>query len=132
MAGLDSIYGRLIGLSVAGEMWVNGSFTTKKAEPDDVDIVVYVPAVFFDKGTEQQREFLNWLSDDRDKVKALFSCHSAAIAEYVENQGPMHSLFLATRGDFADKFGHSVATREPKGIAVVPLAIAKAADKGGA
>jgi hypothetical protein len=122
MAGLESIYGRLIGLGISGEMWVDGSFLTKKEEPEDVDIVVFTPSEFFDKGTEQQVEFLNWLSDDRDKVRALFSCHSAAIAQYSEISF-MHPLYVATRTDYADKFGHSVATRQPKGIVVIALVI---------
>jgi hypothetical protein len=37
----------------------------------------------------------------------------------------MKALYLATRNDYADKFGHSVATREPKGIVIVPLVIPK-------
>lgn len=131
MAGLDSIYGRLGGLAITGEMWVNGSFMTQKPEPDDVDIVVYAPATFFDGGTVKQREFLNWLADDRDTVRALFSCHTAAIAEYPAGS-IMHALYIATRGDYADKFGHSVVTREPKGIAVIPLNASKTKSEGGA
>jgi hypothetical protein len=123
MAGLESIYGRLVGLGISGEMWIDGSFLTKKEEPEDVDIVVFAPCEFFDKGTEQQSEFLNWLSDDRDKVRTLFSCHSGAFAQYGDADSHMRPLYLATRMDYADKFGHSVATRESKGIVIVPLVI---------
>jgi hypothetical protein len=43
MAGLESIHLRLIGLSITGELWVDGSFLTKKEEPDDVDVVLFAP-----------------------------------------------------------------------------------------
>lgn len=132
MAGLDAIHVRLLGLEISGEMWVDGSFTTKKQEPDDVDIVVYAPSEFFDNGTAEQQAFLNWLSDDKDKVKTLFSCHSAAIASYSTARPNMFALYEATRRDYLDKFGHSVTTREEKGICVVPLFVAKAQSKGGA
>jgi hypothetical protein len=51
--------------------------------------------------------------------------HSAAIAQYDDARPSMKALYLATRNDYADKFGHSVATREPKGIVIVPLVIPK-------
>lgn len=34
MAGLQSIYGRLGGLAITGEMWVDGSFLTAKMDPE--------------------------------------------------------------------------------------------------
>jgi len=132
MAGLDAIHLRLLGLEISGEMWVDGSFTTQKQEPDDVDVVVYTAAEYFDKGTQEQQDFLNWLSDDKDKVKALFSCHSAAIAYYPKSRPNMCALYEATRNDYLDKFGHSVTTREEKGICVIPLFVAKARGEGGA
>jgi hypothetical protein len=45
MAGLESIPLRLIGLSITGELWVDGSFLMKKDEPDDVDVVFFALSV---------------------------------------------------------------------------------------
>lgn len=120
MTGLESIYSRLIGLNITGEMWVDGSFLTQKEEPDDVDVVVFVPSVFFDAGSSRQQEFLNWLGDAKSQVKALFSCHSDSVAEY-DSRSAYYPLYLATRSNYEDIFGHSVATREPKGIITVSL-----------
>ena len=120
----------LLGLALLARCGWTGSFMTKKHEPEDVDIVLYAPVEFFE-GTQEQQDFLNWLADDRDTVRNLFSCHTAAIAVYPEDRA-MYPLYMATRNGYADAFGHSVITREPKGIASVILAQAKAKGKGGA
>jgi hypothetical protein len=116
----------VIGLGISGEMWVDGSFLTEKDEPEDVDIVVFAPSKFFDEGTERQIEFLDGLASDRDTVRKLFSCHSGAIAQYDE-KNVNWPLYMSSRNDFEDKFGHSVATRQPKGIVIVPLVISSKA-----
>lgn len=125
MSGLESIHGRLVGLSITGEMWVDGSFLTKKEEPDDVDVVVIAPSVFFDHGSTRQIAYLDWLSEPSttEDRKALFSCHTYAFAQYSAPH-VNEPLYLATRAGYADAFGHSVVAREPKGIAVVSLYVA--------
>lgn len=45
-------------------MWMNGSFVTQQAYPNDMDLVIYVPKAYLDKQFAQ----LNGLSDSFDKL----------------------------------------------------------------
>ena len=121
MAGFELIHEQLELLSFTGEIWVDGSFLTKKLEPDDIDFVVMMPSAFYDSGTEDQKQFIEWLVNNEDDPKKSFRCHTDVGLLY-ESSHPFWSLTVETLRHWEhDVYGYSVATREPKGIVIVKL-----------
>ena len=123
MDGLERIVAKMVAVGLDQcDLWIDGSFVTQKQEPDDVDIVLFAPAYFYDKGTKDQREILDWLEDkgQRTAIKTDYFCHTAAVLVYPEGSH-LHVLSIAQRNGWEDDFGHSVASRDPKGIAVVSV-----------
>lgn len=98
------------------EIWVDGSFLTKKIDPDDVDFVVDVPADQYDNLTQAQGDILNKLvGQEFYQDKHLHS--------YLMLKAPLgHNLFHLSRDGHARwerDFGYAYVSKEPKGIAVV-------------
>jgi hypothetical protein len=40
MAGFEAIYERALAVNIEGELWINGSFTTNKIDPEDIDLIL--------------------------------------------------------------------------------------------
>lgn len=121
MAGFEAIYERMSAVGIDGEIWVDGSFLTKKNEPDDIDFVLMVSARFYDDGTPEQKQLIDWLIDNEDDPKKSFLCHTDAGLVYDE-LSPLRYLTVDTYRHWEqDVYGFSVATHEPKGIVVVAI-----------
>ena len=45
IAGLCSFFSSLRQMEIAFEIWIDGSFTTKKLNPNDIDLVVFADSV---------------------------------------------------------------------------------------
>lgn len=89
---------------VSIELWIDGSFLTEKIDPDDIDIVCFLPVNVL------STEAKNTLSMLRKESKVRFSCH----------------FFIAPLGDqkaasgWEKDYGFS-RRKEPKGIAVIKV-----------
>ena len=121
MAGLEAIYERARALGMPGDMWINGSFLTKKTDPNDVDILFLFPQAYHDDGTSEQKEFVSWLTSNESDPKHSFRCDTYAepIINEDDSDYPLH---IETMEHYRDKvFGFAVNSGEPKGIAVVAL-----------
>lgn len=121
MAGFEVIYERALSIGIEGEIWVDGSFLTKKIDPGDIDFVFVVDAAFYEDGTNEQNEFLEWLISNEDDPKKAFFCHTDVVLVYPPDS-PLYPLTVNTKRHWQENvYGYSVATREPKGIVVVTL-----------
>ena len=130
MAGFEAIYERAVGIGIEGAVWINGSFLTRKIDPDDIDFVLLVDARFYEGGTQEQHEFIEWLISREDDPKKSFLCHTDVVLLYPRDS-PWHDLTMHTKQHWENKvYGYSVTSREPKGIAVVTLERRKANQKG--
>ena len=49
MDNLTHILERVGGASIVGEIWLDGSFLTKKIDPCDADLVLHVDGALYDK-----------------------------------------------------------------------------------
>ncbi len=56
MNGLEQTIEKLENSHVTGELWIDGSFVTKKIDPDDVDALLCVDANLYDTGLQTQRD----------------------------------------------------------------------------
>lgn len=56
------------------EVWINGSFCTKKVEPDDIDLVVFTSNHFVQQLSESKKSELATLFDNRIDAKLRYGC----------------------------------------------------------
>jgi hypothetical protein len=63
------------------KFWLDGSFTTHKPEPEDVDFVVIAPSHSLTNGTPENDEFAESLNDKNDEPRSLFKCHAQIFFE---------------------------------------------------
>jgi hypothetical protein len=89
-------------VSVEAE-WLNGSYVTKKVEPDDIDMVTILsPEV--DELDAADRALLSGLVA-RHLSEQLHGCHSFALVAYPEDH-PNHESYLTAKAYFEKLFGH--------------------------
>ena len=60
MVGLQAMVALLTADGIRGNLWVDGSFVTKKLEPDDVDVVLELSELT--ETTPDQENRLRWLA----------------------------------------------------------------------
>ena len=97
-------------------MWIDGSFLTKKFQPNDVDFVFCLSFGFAKNATPEQQAVLNWLSE-QEAEKAKYYSHIRY--EYPEGD-PNYSLGQTLRTYWFHQFGRS-RQHESKGIAVLQI-----------
>jgi hypothetical protein len=80
MEGLESVCRRITGYRIPGELWVNGSYVTVKADPRDVDVLLRVPGMFYDTCLSNQREAIRWAT--APSLKTTYRVDAYLWAEY--------------------------------------------------
>lgn len=123
MAAFEVIRERALSLEICGEAWVDGSFLTQKVDPGDIDFIFLIDDHYYDRGTREQYEFVEWLLSREDDPKKSFLCHTDVVLVYPADS-PLHQITINTRKHWEENvYGFSVATHDPKGIVVVGLAL---------
>jgi hypothetical protein len=114
--GLDVFLTVLELSDVTGEVWVDGSFLTEKINPKDVDVVLRVDGEFYNTGTADQRNAIDWAIDNQ---KLTLKCDSYVLFEYP----PGHALHDEGRWWYSYWHKQWGFNREddPKGIVVLAL-----------
>jgi hypothetical protein len=121
MAGFEAIYERAIAVGIEGEVWIDGSFLTNKIDPLDVDLIILTDAHFRDNGTPVQQEFIEWLISNEDDPKKSFLCHTDAVLLFPLGS-PWYGLNALSKKHWEENvYVFSVASHEPKGIAVIKI-----------
>jgi len=64
-------YSKIIGAPF--ELWIDGSFTTHKVNPNDIDLVIFLPEDVINELSEEKKMRLKVLMD-RATVKSKFGC----------------------------------------------------------
>lgn len=109
----------LVAADLACDIWIDGSFLTRKIDPEDVDLVVNIGASISDNPTQEQREIIEKIAD------AAFYCDKN-LDSYVMVNAPVghkdNSLSRDLHRQWENDFGYAYVSREPKGIAVVGVA----------
>jgi hypothetical protein len=137
MDGLEGMVALIAKHGISGEMWVDGSFTTQKLNPGDVDFVLFTPVAIYNAGSEEQQQFLDSMNDGpdskREEYRAKYRCDTHWFSEY-PSSSQLYALTLATRRLWdKEGFGRSVGTGEVKGIVTLMIAAAESSSaKGGA
>jgi hypothetical protein len=116
MDGLEKVVERLTRVGVKGSVWVDGSFLTKKIDPDDSDILAVIDGAFYDAANAEQKAAIEWLNGD---LKTGFLCHSFVHFERPPGH-PEHEKSVWMRAYWLRQFGFT-RKDDPKGIAVINL-----------
>lgn len=118
MRNFRAVFARIAQTGIRGEVWVDGSFLTEKIDPADVDCVLNIPPHFYESGTPEQTDLIEWLISSDNTPKRQFRCDIDVGIAYPE-ESPDHYVWQQVSGHWHRLFGFSVKTREPKGIAVL-------------
>ena len=120
MAGLEVVLERIEAVGIAGTIWLDGSFSTSKQEPDDVDFVLIAAASYRPEGTQDQKDCVERLINRENDPKASFRCDTDVVLDFPP-ESPFHQLTEETKAHFPELYGFSVTAREPKGIVVLTV-----------
>lgn len=111
---LSAAVDRLAGIDGSFEIWIDGSFLTRKIDPDDIDFVVEGDPHRY-KVQEDYRAVLDDLLEKPDA--GTTGCDSFVMFAYPAGHS-CWALGVAEKNGWLKKFGHS-RDGEPKGIAAI-------------
>lgn len=117
MDGLEQVIGILQSEGIQGELWLDGSFTTEKKDPKDVDLVLYYEGEWLNAASMPQQNRVRWLA--LTDLKPAYKCDSYCTAHFPAGH-PAHMVSDWWRGYWLAKFGFSRA-EQPKGLIVITL-----------
>lgn len=72
LSGLSEVLSILHGFAMPLEIWLNGSFATKKQEPDDVDALIIANLEAVNSLSNSHQQFLKELTDNKAYAKSVF------------------------------------------------------------
>jgi len=121
MCNLQIVVRALVDAGIQGELWVGNSFVTKKINPEDVDLFLWVEGEFFDGANAQQRQVLAWFHSN---LKESHGCDSKLWVNY-DKAHPEHGTSDMWRSMCKTIFGfyhpEGPNVYEMKGIALLKL-----------
>ena len=79
MDGLETVVDRLRKDAVECELWLDGSFTTEKIDPADVDLVMVLTSDFVNTATLAQADAIQWVESN---LKSSHHCDSYVLVTY--------------------------------------------------
>lgn len=114
--GFLQVVDRLNQAKIVGELWLDGSYLTRKVDPEDMDLVLRMDGCFADHCEPDQQAIIEWVQSD---LHDSHHCHSFVIVQWPKN----HPDYW--RGEYAyaywmKQWGFS-REDNPKGIAVIEL-----------
>jgi hypothetical protein len=104
---------------IRSEIWVDGSFLTRKIDPDDVDVLVILHSSAAHGTSEQHNIFRRIAQND---FTAPLPCHSFVLQEYPDGH-PQYATYEVMRAYWLKQFCFN-RREEIKGLAVVRTPIA--------
>lgn len=100
------------------ELWVDGSYTTSKSNPGDIDFCIYIRSSDIDKlSLDNKDKLYKLLSEDvRKKIKQLLMCHIFFVNNVEDMpESKLKDEWLENRKYWIDFFSHDRDNTE-KGI----------------
>ena len=116
MEGLEKVIEELRMNGIEGEVWIDGSFVTEKMNPEDVDLVLRIQAIFYENATHKQKEAVSWLTTN---LKNTHLCDSYFFMEWPEGH-PNYWIGQYMHNYWMKQFGF-FRSNEMKGIPVLSL-----------
>lgn len=116
MDSLASAIERVQAGKFPAEMWIDGSFLTKKIDPSDVDLALIIPAHVQMAATPQIRATLEWIESDETYDRELLD---GRVLTMHPASSPMFPKWEATRQYWELLFGTEHDDVTPKGVAFI-------------
>lgn len=118
-AGFGELRGCLTTLGLTVEQWLDGSFTTTKTDPNDIDVANFFDPDQIESLNEQQRKLLKAYVSGRI-TRALCGCDSYFAIKVPESH-PLRQDFEIAHAYWMETFGTD-RNDTPKGIVVTQCA----------
>lgn len=115
--GLSFVIDKLLQYQVEADVWLNGSFLTKKQDPEDVDLVLCIKIEVYDQAPSEAKDAIDWINDN---LKKVHFCDSYRFFMYPPSH-KLHTVGEQLHAYWLDQFGTNYAGDEPKGIALIEL-----------
>lgn len=112
--GLKAVIQKMNDAGIVADVWINGSFTTLKENPVDVDIAVKIDHTYLENGTPEQVETLKWIEGN---LKESHMCDSYLVHLFPK-EDPRSVLNDYNLAMWIKQFGFSRGN-EYKGLAVI-------------
>ena len=116
MEGLRDFIAMLTSSKVQGHVWVDGSFTSQKIDPDDVDVVLVCDGTLYDNGADEYRLAVDLVISN---LKKTIKCDSYVCMQYPVGH-PLYEEGVWNHAWYLKQWGFS-RDEEMKGILVVSL-----------
>lgn len=95
-------------INISFDIWIDGSFVTKKLNPNDIDVVLIVDAEILEqKGQEIESLFKSI------EAKQMYKVDAYTIAKY-EESNPKFPLFQIEKAYWSNWFGYTRRNRQGK------------------
>ena len=104
IGGLRIVLETLRSVGIQGTLWIDGSFVTEKPNPNDIDVLLYIP-----NGEELLEMAKSELEDFRDRCMHEHRCHIFFTSDEARRDGYWRNQFGQSRDG------------EPKGIITMPV-----------
>jgi len=122
--GFRRLVEHLSTLAIQGDLWVDGSFVTRKIEPGDIDVALSLTTTFWASAVPAQRTLLSWFGSTdgatRANIKRDYSCDSYVFVDIPAGQPGYPGRDM--RQYWLDQFG-SDRSGNVKGIAVLSIPV---------
>lgn len=115
--GLTSVIDGLIACGIEMEVWIDGSFLTRKRDPEDSDVVARIAQEAWAAASDDERRVLAALV--RRDLRREFRCDFYSFIEY-EKGHKLEAQGEWMRAYWLRQFGFS-RRDEPKGLAVIKI-----------
>ncbi|WP_048177792.1 DUF6932 family protein [Methanosarcina sp. MTP4] len=104
----------LIPLNIATLQWVNGSYTTHKIDPNDIDFVTHISGIELDESYEEIKEDFNKIID-KEWAKSECKCDVYFIIIYPPELSELYEDMIKNIEYWSKWFTHD-RKNNPKGI----------------
>jgi len=115
MDALEQVVNRLFIAGVSGEVWLDGSFVTKKPDPIDIDFILIADSVQYDQDADI-RKLVDLLIEPEDWPPSVADT-SVVFRDPPESQ----SNFSEVLDWWERRFGSKPDKGLPKGVVIVRL-----------
>jgi hypothetical protein len=89
--GYKNYCSHLISRKMASIQWVDGSYTTTKPRPKDIDLVVHFDGMKLHSDANLQKDFKRLINED--DMKAEYNCHPQYVLVYPKYMIDLYNLY---------------------------------------
>lgn len=115
----EALLAKIQDVGLRCKIWIDGSYVTKKVDPDDIDLIVEVDVSNLQAVTSDQRALLGEISNN------MYHGSPMKLHTFFIFDAPVgHALYaeaLAVRDRWVKDWGYSLRARTPKGILVLEV-----------